>query len=219
MKRIDKALLVPAMVLAACSPETPDHTPSPIAPEYKAFIETVFDDALKFWDSQGVSLGTKLVIFSSPDDRFNCERVDEDAQLGPESIGAEYCPGNDTVVVPDAAIRPYVDGDLGRAAGVNIIHHEIGHAVQNLRDPQAFAEAYTADAPNNNLRVGHELDATCLAGYSTAESTPEYIEPVADFMGSIAISEELHGGTERQTEAFLHGANVRDCEVYTPTGG
>jgi predicted metalloprotease len=129
------------------------------------FVTFVLNDAQNTWSqilpAQGVQYRhAKLVLFR--------DSIDSSCGLAQSATGPFYCPEDEKVYVDlgfyDELKQRF--GAPGEFAEAYVLAHEIGHHVQKLLGIEAKVRAAQQENPQaaNQLSVGLELQADCLAG-------------------------------------------------------
>jgi uncharacterized protein len=214
-------------------------SPAPTSPESDRevqFVSFVLDDVQKTWEvllpkQTGRPYShAKLVLYTDYTDSA-CG----DAQ---SSTGPFYCPGDEKVYIDLGFYRELSQrfGAPGQFAEAYVLAHEIGHHVQKLLGIEGGVRRAQQRDPSaaNQLSVGLELQADCLAGvwgHSTAERKIIDEADVQDGMRAAAsvgddrlqkmgrgrVSPETftHGSSEQRVAAFRSGLDSGNLSACT----
>jgi uncharacterized protein len=135
------------------------------------------------------------------------------------AMGPFYCPTDKRIYVDPAFFNELSQrfGAPGDFAAAYVIAHEVGHHVQDLLgtlDEAHNAQARSSQAEGNQIQVGVELQADCLAGVWAANDK-NLMEP-GDFEEGMRAAEAIGDDTlQRQAqgravpESFTHGTSAQ----------
>lgn len=197
-----------------------DGAPAPPPPEddeQAQFVSVILADTETTWQDlmprydRGYDLPT-LVLFT--------DAVESACGLGSSAMGPFYCPVDGTIYIDlgffhDLDARFGAPGDFARAY---VVAHEVGHHVQNLLGISGEIQRRrrsVGEAEGNELSVGLELQADCLAGVwgHRAEAERDLLEAGDVEEGLRAAAAIGDDRLQRQSrgrvvpESFTHGSS------------
>jgi predicted metalloprotease len=186
------------------------------------FVTFVLNDAQNTWSqilpAQGVPYRhAKLVLFR--------DTIDSSCGLAQSATGPFYCPEDEKVYI-DLGFYDELKsrfGAPGEFAEAYVLAHEIGHHVQKLLGIDAKVRAAQQQSPPaaNQLSVGLELQADCLAGvwgHSTQERN--ILDPgdldeglkAAAAVGDDRLQRMSRGQVNPET--FTHGSSAQRAQWF-----
>jgi predicted metalloprotease len=186
------------------------------------FVTFVLNDAQNTWSqilpAQGVPYRhAKLVLFR--------DTIDSSCGLAQSATGPFYCPEDEKVYI-DLGFYDELKsrfGAPGEFAEAYVLAHEIGHHVQKLLGIDAKVRAAQQQSPHaaNQLSVGLELQADCLAGvwgHSTQERN--ILDPgdldeglkAAAAVGDDRLQRMSRGQVNPET--FTHGSSAQRAQWF-----
>jgi len=186
------------------------------------FVTFVLNDAQNTWSqilpAQGVPYRhAKLVLFR--------DTIDSSCGLAQSATGPFYCPEDEKVYI-DLGFYDELKsrfGAPGEFAEAYVLAHEIGHHVQKLLGIDAKVRAAQQQSPPaaNQLSVGLELQADCLAGvwgHSTQERN--ILDPgdldeglkAAAAVGDDRLRRMSRGQVNPET--FTHGSSAQRAQWF-----
>jgi uncharacterized protein len=186
------------------------------------FVTFVLNDAQNTWSqilpAQGVPYRhAKLVLFR--------DTIDSSCGLAQSATGPFYCPEDEKVYI-DLGFYDELKsrfGAPGEFAEAYVLAHEIGHHVQKLLGIDAKVRAAQQQSPPaaNQLSVGLELQADCLAGvwgHSTRERN--ILDPgdldeglkAAAAVGDDRLQRMSRGQVNPET--FTHGSSAQRAQWF-----
>jgi uncharacterized protein len=187
------------------------------------FVSFVLDDVQNTWDqvlpkSAGKPYRhAKLVLFR--------DVVDSACGMAQSATGPFYCP-NDEKVYLDLSFFDELKnrfGAPGKFAEAYVIAHEIGHHVQKLLGIEQQVSRLQQREPQarNQLSVGLELQADCLAGVWGNSTAERKIIDQADVDAGLRAAASI--GDDRlqrmangrvSPETFTHGSSAQRVEWF-----
>jgi predicted metalloprotease len=186
------------------------------------FVTFVLNDAQNTWSqilpAHGVPYRhAKLVLFR--------DTIDSSCGLAQSATGPFYCPEDEKVYI-DLGFYDELKsrfGAPGEFAEAYVLAHEIGHHVQKLLGIEAKVRAAQQQNPHaaNQLSVGLELQADCLAGvwgHSTQERNildPGDVDEglkAAAAVGDDRLQRMSRG--QINPETFTHGSSAQRVQWF-----
>jgi predicted metalloprotease len=186
------------------------------------FVTFVLNDAQNTWSqilpAQGVQYRhAKLVLFR--------DSIDSSCGLAQSATGPFYCPEDEKVYVDlgfyDELKQRF--GAPGEFAEAYVLAHEIGHHVQKLLGIEAKVRAAQQENPQaaNQLSVGLELQADCLAGvWGHSTQQRDLLDPgdvdqglrAAAAVGDDRLQRMATGHVNPET--FTHGSSAQRTQWF-----
>jgi predicted metalloprotease len=186
------------------------------------FVSFVLDDVQKTWSQVFAQANrpyphAKLVLFSD-ETRSGCG-------FAVAASGPFYCPEDQKVYIDLAFFQELKTrfGAPGEFAQAYVIAHEIGHHVQNLLGIDAKMRQLQASTPSraNDLSIGLELQADCLAGVWAHSTEQRNILEQGDVeSGLAAVAAVGDDRLQRQTgrrvnpEKWTHGSSQQRVDWF-----
>jgi len=186
------------------------------------FVSFVLDDAQRTWEQVLPLNGAqyrhaKLVVFR--------DAVDSACGMAQSATGPFYCP-NDEKVYLDLSFFDELKnrfGAPGEFAEAYVIAHEIGHHVQKLLGIEQKVSRLQHQEPSarNQLSVGLELQADCLAGVWGNSTAQRKIIDDADVSAGLRAAASI--GDDRlqrmssgrvSPETFTHGSSAQRVQWF-----
>jgi uncharacterized protein len=179
------------------------------------FVSFVLDDAQGFWKQEFAAAGkpyqrAKLVLFRG--------QVNSGCGLASSATGPFYCPLDQRVYIDlgffnELNRRFQAPGDFAQAY---VLAHEIGHHVQQQLGIEQSVRQQSQQSPGdaNDLSVGLELQADCLAGVWARSTYDRGILESGDLqegltaaaaVGDDRIQQQTQGRID--PESFTHGTS------------
>jgi len=186
------------------------------------FVTFVLNDTQNTWNqilpAQGVPYRhAKLVLFR--------DSIDSACGLAQSATGPFYCPEDEKVYIDlgfyDELKQRF--GAPGEFAEAYVLAHEIGHHVQKLLGIEAKVRAAQQQNPQaaNQLSVGLELQADCLAGVWGHSTQQRNILEAGDvdsgLKAAAAVGDDRLQRMSRGTvnpETFTHGSSVQRMQWF-----
>ncbi len=186
------------------------------------FVTFVLNDAQSTWNqilpAQGVSYRhAKLVLFR--------DFIDSACGAAQSATGPFYCPEDEKVYIDlgfyDELKQRF--GAPGEFAEAYVLAHEIGHHVQKLLGIEAKVRAAQQQNPQaaNQLSVGLELQADCLAGvWGHSTQQRNILDPgdvdeglkAAAAVGDDRLQSMARGRVNPET--FTHGSSAQRMQWF-----
>jgi len=182
------------------------------------FVSFVLDDAQRTWDKllpdqAGVPYRhAKLVLFT--------DAIPSACGAAESSTGPFYCPGDEKVYIDlgfyDELRNRF--GAPGEFAQAYVIAHELGHHIQKLLGLERKVRGLQQQNPGavNQLSVGLELQADCLAGVWGHSTEQRRLIDQSDIAQGLHAAEAI--GDDRlqrmsrgyvRPESFTHGSSAQ----------
>ena len=186
------------------------------------FVTFVLNDTQNTWNqilpAQGVPYRhAKLVLFR--------DSIDSACGLAQSATGPFYCPEDEKVYIDlgfyDELKQRF--GAPGEFAEAYVLAHEIGHHVQKLLGIEAKVRAAQQENPQaaNQLSVGLELQADCLAGVWGHSTQQRNILEAGDvdsgLKAAAAVGDDRLQRMSRGTvnpETFTHGSSAQRMQWF-----
>ncbi len=186
------------------------------------FVTFVLNDTQNTWNqilpAQGVPYRhAKLVLFR--------DSIDSACGLAQSATGPFYCPEDEKVYIDlgfyDELKQRF--GAPGEFAEAYVLAHEIGHHVQKLLGIEAKVRAAQQQNPQaaNQLSVGLELQADCLAGVWGHSTQQRNILEAGDvdsgLKAAAAVGDDRLQRMSRGTvnpETFTHGSSAQRMQWF-----
>jgi predicted metalloprotease len=186
------------------------------------FVTFVLNDTQNTWNqilpAQGVPYRhAKLVLFR--------DSIDSACGMAQSATGPFYCPEDEKVYIDlgfyDELKQRF--GAPGEFAEAYVLAHEIGHHVQKLLGIEAKVRAAQQQNPQaaNQLSVGLELQADCLAGVWGHSTQQRNILEAGDvdsgLKAAAAVGDDRLQRMSRGTvnpETFTHGSSAQRMQWF-----
>jgi predicted metalloprotease len=200
----------------------PDHARDQQEQPVVQFVTFVLNDTQNTWSqilpSQGVPYRhAKLVLFR--------DSIDSACGMAQSATGPFYCPEDEKVYIDlgfydELKQRFGAPGDFAEAY---VLAHEIGHHVQKLLGIEAKVRAAQQQNPQaaNQLSVGLELQADCLAGVWGHSTQQRNILEAGDvdegLKAAAAVGDDRLQRMSRGTvnpETFTHGSSAQRMQWF-----
>jgi uncharacterized protein len=200
----------------------PDHARDQQEQPVVQFVTFVLNDTQNTWSqilpSQGVPYRhAKLVLFR--------DSIDSACGMAQSATGPFYCPEEEKVYIDlgfydELKQRFGAPGDFAEAY---VLAHEIGHHVQKLLGIEAKVRAAQQQNPQaaNQLSVGLELQADCLAGVWGHSTQQRNILEAGDvdegLKAAAAVGDDRLQRMSRGTvnpETFTHGSSAQRMQWF-----
>ena len=200
----------------------PDHARDQQEQPVVQFVTFVLNDTQNTWSqilpSQGVPYRhAKLVLFR--------DSIDSACGMAQSATGPFYCPEDEKVYIDlgfydELKQRFGAPGDFAEAY---VLAHEIGHHVQKLLGIEAKVRAAQQQNPRaaNQLSVGLELQADCLAGVWGHSTQQRNILEAGDvdegLKAAAAVGDDRLQRMSRGTvnpETFTHGSSAQRMQWF-----
>lgn len=182
-------------------------------PESNSFLEFTFDHVQTFWGDlfpEGQYPEAKFIIFTEAVNTGGCGQATA-------AVGPFYCPADQQVYLDQAFLSELQQrfGAPGDFAQAYVIAHEVGHHIQNVSGISTSVREQQngqSQARVNELSVGLELQADCLAGvWGNYANSPEggQILERGDIQEGLAAAQAV--GDDRinpgaSPESWTHGS-------------
>lgn len=207
-------------------------------PPRNEFFEFTFDHVQFFWDDLFARSGAdyaeaRFVIFTDAVNTGGCGQASA-------AVGPFYCPADSNVYLDQVFLDELQNrlGARGDFAQAYIIAHEVGHHVQNITGISTGVRQLQQENPSqqNELSVGLELQADCLAGVWANFANTDTLDDGLPVLEAGDIDEALgaaaavgddrinpsanseswtHGSAEERTRWFRTGfesGNPQECD-------
>jgi uncharacterized protein len=200
----------------------PDHARDQQEQPVVQFVTFVLNDTQNTWSqilpSQGVPYRhAKLVLFR--------DSIDSACGMAQSATGPFFCPEDEKVYIDlgfydELKQRFGAPGDFAEAY---VLAHEIGHHVQKLLGIEAKVRAAQQQNPQaaNQLSVGLELQADCLAGVWGHSTQQRNILEAGDvdegLKAAAAVGDDRLQRMSRGTvnpETFTHGSSAQRMQWF-----